>query len=274
MNIFKELALSIYSFKSYSKFLKNRKLKVFAFGILLTLITYTFTMLGPLAIDLIVDGGIGDYIEESIPDFELKDGILWAEEIVEYDYDDTYLYIDTDPFYVFGGADEMADFLYEDFYNYSTVALMDSEKIIAKYDGMVHELYYTDLEMDFSKDDLFAFVPIIYTIFALVFLFIYLFTVAGFFFGVLFVALFGKVAAACMKYQLTFGQLYLLGIYSRTLPLLLDLVLSFISISIPSLVSIGISVAVLVLVIKQMKKENFKEDHEIPVMDYSYEEIS
>ena len=49
MNIFKEMALSIYSYKTYKEFLKNKKSKVFLFGIVLMLIYFAVTMLIPFA---------------------------------------------------------------------------------------------------------------------------------------------------------------------------------------------------------------------------------
>lgn len=40
MNIFKEMVLSIYSYGSYKEFLKNRRSKVFGFGLMLVLLYF------------------------------------------------------------------------------------------------------------------------------------------------------------------------------------------------------------------------------------------
>lgn len=76
MNIFKEIVLSIYHFESYQKFLKNRKSKVFCFGLLLVLVHFSFTIRAPALKFVIADGGVASYLEETIPEFELKNGFL------------------------------------------------------------------------------------------------------------------------------------------------------------------------------------------------------
>lgn len=70
-------------------------------------------------------------------------------------------------------------------------------------------------------------------------------------------ALLGMIVAACMKYRLTFGQLYLLGIYSRTLPLLVKALLSLLPFSIPLyfIANIGLSVLIIGCAIYNMQEE-------------------
>ncbi|MCH5344337.1 MAG: DUF1189 family protein, partial [Acetatifactor sp.] len=78
-----------------------------------------------------------------------------------------------------------------------------------------------------------------------------------FFFGVLFVALMGMIVASCMNYKLTFGQLYLLGIYSRTLPLLIKALISFLPFHIPFfwVINFGLSLFIMIMAIKKMKEQ-------------------
>ncbi len=76
MNIFKEMVLSTYSYKSYGEFLKNKKGKVFGFGIVLMLIYFAVTVGIPFAKFQITTGGIAAIIEDNVPDFELSDGYL------------------------------------------------------------------------------------------------------------------------------------------------------------------------------------------------------
>lgn len=47
MNIFQEMSLSVYSFKSYKEFLNNRKSKVFLFAIVVMLIYFVLTIIVP-----------------------------------------------------------------------------------------------------------------------------------------------------------------------------------------------------------------------------------
>lgn len=254
MNIVKEIVLSVYSYKSYQDFLNNRKIRVFAVGVLLSLIYFIITIVAPFMEFEIMDGGLETIMEEYIPEFELKDGYLQVAEVIEYEEGDTYIWIDTDPEYYFYGADVMQEYLYD----YSTAILADSEKIILKDDGVVQELYFADLDIDIdiSKADIMKLVPYINLLIVICMVFIYLFKAAAFFFGVLLVALFGMIAASCMNCQLTFGQLYMLGVYSRTLPLMIKGALSLFGINFfaYNFISIGISVAILVAAMRKMKE--------------------
>lgn len=257
MNIFKEMAFSVYSFKSYKEFLQNKKSKVFGFGLMLMLIYFAITTLIPSAVSGIRTGGLTKKIEENVPDFELKNGILQVEDIIDHEEGGSIIYIDTDPAYYFYDADEMQEYLYE----YSTAILMDSEKAIVKSNGRVQGLYFSDLNFDFSKNDLLKCVPYMYAAWALCMVIAYIWVTALFFFGVLFVALLGMIVASCMKYQLTFGQLYLLGIYSRTLPLLIKALLSFLPFNIPFffIINFGISLLYIGCAIQKMKEQQLQQ---------------
>lgn len=253
MNIFKEMALSVYSYGSYKQFLQNKKGKVFGFGLVLMLIYFLVTMLIPGLISFVSFSGELQTFMEKIPDFELEDGILWVGDVFEYDEDGTYIYIDTDPDYAFYDADEMAPYLYE----YGTALLMDSEKVIIKNDGDVQGLYFSELGVDFDKEDLGMLLPWIYVIYVAFLIFAYIWMTAWFFFGVIFVALLGMIIASSMKYQLTFGQLYLLGVYSRTLSFIIKAVVNFLPFNIPYfwVINFGLSVLILFLAIRKMKEE-------------------
>lgn len=257
MNIFKEMVLSVYSFKSYKEFLNNKKSKVFGFGIMLMFIYFAFTEAIPFAINIIGAGSLTKEIRENMPDFELKDGFLQVDAVIEQEVGDTYVYIDTDPEYVFYNADEMQEYLYA----YSNAILMDSEKVIVKNNGRVQEAYFSEMKFDLNKEILLGLVPFVYAIIILVLVFIYIWMTAFFFFGVLFVALIGMIVASCMKYQLTFGQLYLLGIYSRTLPLIIKAAVSFLPFNIPFffIINFGLSLFIIGAAIQKMKEQNLQE---------------
>lgn len=257
MNIFKEMAFSVYNFKSYKEFLNNRKSKVFGFGLMVMLIYFTVTMVAPFVKFMAETDGIANEMDDVIPDFELEDGTLWVQEVIEFEENGTYVYIDTDPEYYFYDADEMKEYLYE----YSEVILMDSEKVIIKSDGQVKGAYFSELDVEFSKQDLLDLVPVIHLCIGIFFVLAYIWMTGLYFFGVLFVALLGMIAASCMKKDLTFGQLYLLGIYSRTLPLIIKAVLSFLPVGIPFffIINFGISLAIIVCAIGGMNEKQLQQ---------------
>lgn len=253
MNVFKEMIFSIYNYKYYPEFLKNRKTKVFGFGLLLVLIYFIITMVLPFAFSQLKTGGFANMLEENVPYFCLEDGILEVEDVIELEEDDMLIYIDTDPDYVFYDIYEDAEYLDD----YSQALLIDSEKLIFKDSGELQQFYFEDLDMDFDRDDLLKWIPYAYLFIAIFMVFAFIWDVAVFFFGVLFVALLGMIAASCMKKQLTFGQLYMLGVYSRTLPLLIKALVSFLPFSIPFffIINFGISLAIIIAAIQQMKEQ-------------------
>ena len=253
MNIFKEMSLSVYSYGSYKEFLQNKKGKVFGFGVMLMVIYFAVTLLIPGLVAVFSPNGAVHSVMENIPDFELRNGILWVDDVIEIDEGQTYVYIDTDPEYYFYDADEMAPYLYE----YTNAFLIDSEKMIVKSSGQVQGLYFSDLDADLNKDDLMNLMPVFYVWFVIGMFFVYIWVTALFFFGALFVALLGMIVASALKYQLTFGQLYILAVYSRTLPLIIKAVVSFLPFSIPFfwVINFGLSVLILFLAIRKMKEE-------------------
>ena len=253
MNVFKEMALSIYSYGSYSEFLKNKKGKVFGFGVLLILFYFLISWFIPGMINLGTPSGLVQQGREVIPDFELKNGVLWVADVFEMDEAGTYIYIDTDPGSYFPGANQITQQLR----GYNSVLLMDAEKMIIKSNGQVQELYFSDLDLDFDKEDLLAYIPTVYMFIIVFDIFAYIWMVALFFFGVLFVALLAMIVNSAMHYKLTFGQLYLLGVYSRTLPLLIKALVSFLPFQIPMfwIINFGLSVLIIGLAIKKMKEQ-------------------
>ena len=259
MNIFKEMALSVYSYGSYKQFLQNKKGKVFGFGAMLVAIYFMITILIPSLIAVISPSGAIRSLVDSIPDFELKDGELWVDDVIEYEGNGTYVYIDTDPEYVFYDADEIAPELRE----YTSAILMDSEKMIIKSNGEVQGFYFSELGGDFDKQDLSGLIPYMYIFYVAAMIFVYVWMAALFFFGVVFVALMGMAVASAANYRLTYGQLYLLGIYSRTLSLIIKAVVNFLPIRIPFFwaINFGLSVLILYLAIRKMKEEQPQQQY-------------
>lgn len=268
MNVFKEMVLSVYSYGSYQEFLKNRKGKVFGFGLLLVLIYFAVTMLFPAAFQLNSPAKMAESLRENVPDFELEDGTLWVDDVIELDNGNMYVYIDTDPDYVFYDADEMEQSLR----GYSQAVLIDSEKIIMKNNGQVQGLYFSDMDLEFDREDLIGLIPWIYAIYIVFMILSYIWMTALFFFGVLFVALMGMIVKSCMDYQLTFGQLYLLGIYSRTLPLIIKAAVSFLPVTIPFfwIFNFGISVFILVMAIRKMKEHKLEKPLEFTSSGFDF----
>lgn len=260
MNIFKELLLSLYDFKSFKEFLKNKRSKVFLAGLVLMAIYFSLTMIVPFVRFQFKTGGFAKIIEDYIPDFQLSSGTLWIEHPIEYEEGGMYIYIDTAPDISFYDVDEIGEYI-SDYYQ---VILMDSEKVIVKNKGEIMGKYFSEFDMDFSRETLQQWVPSAYLIVIAFMVLAFILKTALFFFGVLVVALIGMIVASCMKYRLTFGQLYQMGVYARTLPLLIKAIVSFLPFSIPmfGIINFGLSVLYIVLAIQKMKESDLQKPME------------
>ncbi len=251
MNIFKEMGLSIYSFKSYGEFLKNKKGKVFGFGVMLMVIYFLITM-GVPVIRFFGGETISYKIEKTVPDFELSNGELWVDGVYIYDYRGTYIEVDTDSRSVLRSAYDMQDFLD----NYTQVIMMDSEKVIVKDKGQVHEAFFSEMDFELSRRDLLLLVPYAYIFLAVFMVIAFVWMTAWFFAGVLVIALISMIVASCMKVKISFGKLYILGIYSRTLPLIIKAAVSILPFGIPFfyVINIGLSVLIIGLALQSIKQ--------------------
>lgn len=251
MNVFSELVHSVYDLKSYGIFLRDKKRKTFLFGFLLVLIYFLVTIILPFVQFQVSTGGVMKILEEMVPDFRIADNHLSVEKQFELDEDGIYVFIDTkgegiDP-------DQAAKYLRR----YETVVIADADQLIFKNGSQYQTVFFSDLDgdLEITKDGLMEmFGPFVTMGIGAVLIIVFIFMEAAFFFGVLFVGLFGMIVASCMQSKLTFGELYKLGIYTRTTPLIIKALFSFLPVGLPfySVISLGISLAYLAGAIRNM----------------------
>lgn len=253
MNVFKEMVLSVYSYGSYGQFLRNKKGKVFGFGVLLVTIYFLAACLIPGMINMGSPGRMIQNFRESVPDFRLENGRLWVEEVYEADSEATYVYINTTPGYLLNNAAEVKQYLR----GYRQAILMDSEKMILKNNGQVQTLYYMSLDLDISKEDVIELIPVFFVLYVAAMFFSYFWIAGLFFLGALFVALLGLIVAACMNYKIPFGKLYILAVYSRTLPLLIKALVSYLPVGIPFfwVINFGLSLFIIAMALRKMREQ-------------------
>lgn len=256
MNIFAELVCSVFRPNRYGEFLKDKKRKTFLFGIVLVFLYFFLTIMVPLVRFQISTGGIMHMVDEYVPDFSIKDGKVTVSRTVQYDKDGTYVFVDTGSSFIeqIGSSDLKALLRV-----YDRVVIMDSKQAVFKSSTQTRQLAYEDLDRDLfmTKDSMMESVgSMVNLVMAVGLTVIFAGMVLLFFFGVLFVGLFGMAVASCMHCSLTFGQLYKLGIYARTTPLLVKAVLTLLPIGVPPMffvISVGISLWYLAEAIRHMK---------------------
>lgn len=265
MNVFSELVHSVYDCKSYGLFLKDKKRKTFLFGFLLVLIYYLVTIILPFVRFQVSTGGIMSLVDDVLPEFTISDNKLWVDSEFELDESGVYVYVNTEGQGL--SEDEIRRHLRRD----DTVLIANADSVVIKENGRIQYVELSDLDPDLeiTKTGLInMFGPFVTIGIAAVLVIIFICMQAGFFFGVLFIGLFGMIVASCMHSKLTFGQLYKLGIYSRTTPLLIKAVFSFLPVGIPFyfIISTGISLMYLAGAIRRMEEPDLEGR---PVVFYS-----
>ncbi len=252
MNVFKEMVCSIGKPAAYSEFLKNKKGKIFGYGMLLLTFYFLLSALIPLLSLQIRSGGIGHVVDDVLPEFEISRYGFWIEEPVYFEEGGVYIDLDSNYYFDTSAVSEFAR-------GYETMFLMDSEKLIVKSEGQVQTLYLNSIgDTVLTKQGIMGMIPMIYTIIILFMIFYYVWIAALFFFGALLVSLVGLIFSSALKTRLTFGQVYILALYGRTLPLLVKGVLKLIGVSIPFfwVINFGITLVYMFLAMKKVAEQN------------------
>lgn len=215
MNVFKEMAGAIAGTKAYPGFLRNKKGKVFGYAVLVVTIFFIAANVRGIISASIFMGSLDDVIVDNVPYFEVGNGELYIEEPVYFSEDDMLIIIDSDSDIV----PSMTESEWKrNLVDYSSVIICDREGILAKSNGELNVAEWPT-EFSFDRADIISFLPAISVIIFVFYFFAYLFGIGGYFFAALFVALVGMIIASVQNYRATFGQIYLLAIYAKTLPL-------------------------------------------------------
>ncbi|MGL5434296.1 MAG: DUF1189 domain-containing protein [Lachnospiraceae bacterium] len=266
--MFRDLGIAACRFSEYPVFLQNRKRRLIGFGFFIALLYFLLTIVVPVVRFQVSTGGIGQIMRDYIPDFKLSNGELWVAEPVEYEDDGMLVMIDTSSGFFFASVDELQSQLG----SYQQVILMDSEKMIAKYNGEVSEIYFADTDLSLTREDAADYIArFTFIIGIIIIILLYIWITLTFFFGILIVSLIAMIVASCTKTTLTFGQIYAMAIYSRVLPLLIKAALSLFSIRIPFFIilNFGISVFILYLAFGAIKNRTTMNK---PPMEFQVDE--
>ena len=256
MNIFKEAFHSLWDFKSYQKFLGNRKLKVFLYGAVISILFFLITVIFPLVKFQVSTGGFEKILEDYVPEFELSGDMFQLEEPIHFEGEGLYVDIDTSPDQPLYDFDDPA--VQSIMKKYESVLMADYEKVYFKNKGQVNQIMFEDLTDGgtYTRDSLKQFIPMINGIIAAVVVFVFLFGIAGFFLGALVISVVGLIINSSMKTALSFGKLFLLSVYTRTLPVALKALLGVVGIHIPFLwlISFVISGVYLYMVLSKIRE--------------------
>ena len=217
MNVFEEIGAAIAKISAYAQFLKNKKGKVFGYGVLL--VTIYFIIANVRGVIGVTDfmGNLEPMIRQNVPNFSLQNGKLSMEKPLDLNEDGLLVSIDSNADWVMSMTESEWRRALTD---YDQVMIADKNGIVMKNNGKIQmSAWPTDLE--FNREDLIGILPYISVGIVIFYLFYYVGAVGVYFFAALFVALVCMIIASIQKYRFTFGQIYLMSIYGKTLSLLL-----------------------------------------------------
>ena len=217
MNVFQEIGAAIAKFGAYAQFLKNKKGKVFGYGVLLVTLYFVIANVRGAVGATIFVNSLEPLIRENVPDFSLKNGSFYIEEPFELEEDGMLISFDSDADWLLSMTESEWRRALVD---YSQVIIADKHGIILKNNGEV-QMTAWPAEFDFDRENLIGFLPYVTVGIIVFFVFKYIFSIPMYFFAALFVALVCLIIASIQKYRFTFGQIYLMSVYGKTFPLLL-----------------------------------------------------
>ncbi|MEY8338224.1 DUF1189 domain-containing protein [Lachnospiraceae bacterium 62-35] len=260
--IFVDLAYAVKSPSKYKRFLDRKAWQVILYGVLLIAVYFLLANVLPMVRFQRMYGNFQALVERHIPEFELKNGRFYMEPVFFLDESRIYVDVDTSMEWVSARQDEVMNILKDRYY--MTVIISDSRNMAVKSNDDIQFIDFQNLYgMNFGKKDLYRFIPVINTVITLGMILWYLFDIALFFFGILILSLIGLGIKSAIGGDLSFGKIYCLSVYARTLPLMIKMLLALVHIRIPFfwLMSIAISAAYLNAAFKKLQEEKEQEVH-------------
>lgn len=256
MNIFMEMIAAIYDIKSYPKFMKDRKSKTFFFGVMLVILYFLLVTITPMVRFQITKGGLIQVLDDALPEFYLRDGKAHIEEKFHYDKD-MYIFVDTDL-----SLSDLDDEVHDSVNTHEKVLIMAKDGLVLQNDDELISSSYEELfpGQDFTKAEALSYLqPWVTGAIVVMTVISFIGQQLAFFFNMIFVALLGMAVAASLRVNMTFGELYKMGIYTRVTPLLFKAVCSFLPFDdIPGIlmwmICLSISVVYFIAVMKQQQE--------------------
>jgi len=248
MGIFKDFVIALFKYSEYSEFLYHRKRRILGYGILFAgLCIFLSYGMGYLFFSPL-KGNLGKTLLENSPEFRLKEGTFWVEEVISFIDEEESLFILVD---TSGTSNVDLESVFE---KYVYAVYIDSEKVVINQNQTYDEpisFEWKNVKIDFDRKTVTKWLNIFIT---LMFVLLYFIQLISFYAGALIFSLINKVISLCMGSNLTFGELYVLTLFSRTLPLLLKSIFSLFSVTVPFywLISAAISIGIMCIVINDI----------------------
>lgn len=242
MKILNDFTIAIASPRKYRELLNNSMGRVALYTIIIILISGLSLIPSSKTLTKI----LGEYYHTNIPEFTFENQTLKSEDDFDLELAGTKFVIDT--------ARQLTT---DDFNDAYGGFLFDGDSMLIKNGVIVEDIKYSDItdgeNITFTKESLYEYSHIAKGFIALTAVAVWLFSIPGFFVGALFIA---AIAVLLMSFmpslgmKLSFGKVYKLALYSRALPIILKVIFSVFTKSLPPFIGTMLSVLILAIGIK------------------------
>ena len=222
---------ALYQYRYYPKYLQRRRGRIFLYALLLVLLNLAVTVLVPVSMLEVNFGGVTGAIRKYVPEFSLSGGKLSLPEPIHYAEGSVYISIDTDPSNVvdadsreFRTLEALNDVVVAGNADEIVFKVSAGNDLAARRSGVIRFADHKNLSL--SKEDLYGLVPWVRLVIAVGCLLLFLMKFLSFFFWALIIALFASVFSRREQLPLRFGSIFGLSVYARTLPLVVETILS------------------------------------------------
>jgi hypothetical protein len=212
--------------------MQERGGKVFLYSFLLIIVTYIVTFIMPMwGVTSLIMGVDESFIDKNIPYFELRDGKFFIEEPIVFSdpAGSTAVYITSDEAF----PPEESRRILED---YAQGFIVDSERILIKQafnepQEFLWSAFPNTPEGSINRTYLYEIVPVIKTVFVILYIVTFAVYIGIYMFGTLVCTLIGYAFNAAVKAPVGFAQVYKLTAYARTVPIIVKMIFFLLPVS-------------------------------------------
>lgn len=252
---FRQVATAVAQPKKYERFLHLSTGRVIAFMLIFTLITTFVGYYLPFIISQIFGESYMDMIDEYVPEFTLKDGILTLSEPLEYD-DGRMIAIANSNIEEF--TEEQMD---EYAVDHTSVYLFGKTNMIFYASGR-HTVYrYADLAIEeLDREGLRGYVPGVYMMMVMSGVMNFILRTCWYALGALLLMLLGWSMKGFWNMEFRFLDLFKLGVFSKVLYEIIAAVLRMFAFALPMDFFIGLALGFVYLnmAVKQLRADGYE----------------
>jgi hypothetical protein len=218
-NIFKQFFLSFFSFNDYPGFARGSGGKVFLYSFLLIVITYIVTFAVPSAsVAPYIYGIDKSVVDEYVPWFELKNGRFDVERefLYEDDFGMVLIYATPDENFDTSRANDVLGSFFQGF------VFSPGAMVLKQAGGQIIEYSLSAApELSISRDYLYTLIPLVKFLVVFMYILVFVIYIVAYMIGWLVCSAAGAAINAIIRAPISFGEVFRLTAYARTVPLVI-----------------------------------------------------